>query len=39
MITWKYTTIPAEDVDEYSAAKPRKPRFGHLCKILFYQMP
>lgn len=39
MITWKCTTIPPEDVDECSAAKPRKPHFGHLCKILFYQMP
>lgn len=34
MITWKCTTIPPEDVDECSAAKPRKPRFGHLYKIV-----
>lgn len=36
MITWKCTTIPPEDVDECSAAKPRKQCFGHLCKILCF---
>ena len=36
MITWKCTTFPPEDVDEYSAAIPRKQRFGHLCKIFCF---